>query len=116
MEYKLERAQAHIEHLKSTPMTPRELGVITEVTTTVTKKKRIIETRHGSFNLMGLMQKSKAAAVTLDEEEKKANARTEAKRQLEVEAKADLLSYKLCERHCACSGSTCKKGHLWGSC
>ena len=42
LEFKLSRAQAHIEYLKDTPMTPRELGVITTQKDTTTKKKRII--------------------------------------------------------------------------
>jgi hypothetical protein len=56
-------------------MTLRELGVIVDTQDTSTRKKKIIESRHGSFNLLGLMQKSKVVAITLAEAEKKMRRR-----------------------------------------
>jgi hypothetical protein len=75
LQFKLDRANDHVSYLKKTPMTPRELGVIMDNQDTSTRKKKIIESRHGSFNLLGLMQKSKAVAISLAEEEKKMRRR-----------------------------------------
>ena len=97
-------------------MTPRELGVINSSKDTQTRKKKIIETKHGSFNLLGLMQKSKQAAETLGEEEKKADAKAAAKRVLEAKKNEDLLSFKLCQRKCGltggCTTAKCKWEHF----
>jgi hypothetical protein len=108
LEFKLSRAQEHIKYLKATPMTPRELGAITASQDNTTRKKKVIETKHGSFNLLELMQKSKAAALLLDVEEKEKEAVANSKRALEAKKTADLLSYKLCQRKCACQEENCK--------
>jgi hypothetical protein len=111
LQFKLDRAKDHVKYLKQTPMTPRELGVIADTQDTSTRKKKIIESRHGSFNLLGLMEKSKAVAITLAEAEQKSAEKANAKRVAEEKTQADLLSFKLCKRKCACLGNTCQWLH-----
>ena len=57
------------------------------------------------------MDKSKQAAASLDEDEKKADAKKEAKRREDEKAEADLLNFKLCERLCACVEKPCRWKH-----
>ena len=93
-------------------MTPRELGVITTQKDTTTKKKRIIEKNHGSFNLLGLMEKSKLAALNLSKDEQKNEEKASAKAALQKKAAQDMLDYQLCQRKCTCGPGECTWKHF----
>jgi hypothetical protein len=89
-------------------MTPRQLGVMSSAADKPTRKKRIIQSKHGSFNLLGLMDQSKEAAVILQQEAAKTQEKASAKKSAEEKAAQDLLDFHLCKRQCACEGEDCK--------
>ena len=76
-----------------------------------TRKKKVLEKQHGSFNLEGLMVKSKAKRVVLNQEDNIAAQKQQADDQRTRKVRDDLLQFKLCAHMCKCETNACKWQH-----
>jgi hypothetical protein len=74
-------------------------------------KKRVIQKKHGSFNLLGLMDQSTAAQADLDAEEAKANEKREAEIVLLQKREDDKVAFLMCQRSCNCKTEECEWAH-----
>ena len=108
LQFKLKRAYDHAECLKTTPLLPSQKGMLVEAAPMVTKQKKVVEKRYGSFNLRGLMAKTVVARVSLWEAEDRQLQRKQNVVGAEEARAKDLLSLKLCLRKCVCTGGASK--------
>ena len=57
LQHKLKRKGEEVAYLRAKPMLPSEMGLFDEASPS-RKKKRVIQKKHGPFNLLGLMAQS----------------------------------------------------------